>query len=101
MTFFINPNITPSFFVTFLPSIDTCGSFKGSGKYEHATNKGIIKNNLTILLYLPNISADILPLAIFLACLALNDLRFAFILADSPFLGLPAVPFNSPTFLPC
>ena len=26
--------------------------------------------------------------------LALKDLRFAFILADSSFLGLPAVPFN-------
>jgi hypothetical protein len=27
----------------------------------------------------------------FFLCLALNDLRFAFIRADSPFLGLPAV----------
>jgi hypothetical protein len=36
-------------------------------------------------------AADILPLAMFLPCRALKDLRFAFIRADSPALGLPAV----------
>tara|TARA_Y100001972_G_C7574063_1_gene288106 strand:+ start:350 stop:574 length:225 start_codon:yes stop_codon:yes gene_type:complete len=36
-------------------------------------------------------AADILPLAMFLLCLALKDFRLAFIRADSPFLGLPAV----------
>ena len=41
-------------------------------------------------------AAEVLPLAIFLACRALNDLRLAFIASDSPALGLPAVlaPFS-------
>lgn len=37
----------------------------------------------------------------FLAWRALNDFRFAFIVADSPAFGFPAVPETVPTFLPC
>ena len=36
-------------------------------------------------------AADIFPLEMLLACLALNDLRLAFISADSPAFGFPAV----------
>lgn len=36
-------------------------------------------------------AADILPLAMFLLCLALNEARFCFAASDSPVLGFPAV----------
>lgn len=43
------------------------------------------------LVLLAQYAADILPLAIFLACRALKDALFFFILSGSPVLGFPAV----------
>jgi len=51
----------------------------------------LIKCQVYHLTLLAQYAADIFPLAMFLPCRALNDLRFAFILALSPFLGFPAV----------
>ena len=55
----------------------------------HYKNKGIIIT--THLILLDHQAALVLPLAMFFLCLALNDLRFAFMRALSPAFGLPAV----------